>query len=69
MIEDLNELISRVNLAKANNEIVPLAYLGNIVAVWEKFDQENVFIDLGSDQTSLPNPWSGGHYRISFTFD
>jgi urocanate hydratase len=56
VIEDLNELISRVNLAKANNEIVPLAYLGNIVAVWEKFDQENVFIDLGSDQTSLPNP-------------
>jgi urocanate hydratase len=69
VIEDLNELVSRVNLAKANEEIVSIAYLGNIVDVWEKFDQENVHIDLGSDQTSLHNPWAGGYYPIGFTFE
>jgi urocanate hydratase len=47
-------------LAKANKE-VSIAYLGNVVDVWEKFDQENIQIDLGSDQTSLHNPWAGGY--------
>ena len=69
VIEDLDELVSRVTLAKANDEIVSIAYLGNIVDVWEKFDQENVHIDLGSDQTSLHNPWAGGYYPIKFTFE
>ncbi|MCL6462243.1 MAG: urocanate hydratase [Flavobacterium micromati] len=69
VIEDLNELVSRVNLAKANEEIISIAYLGNIVDVWEKFDQENVHVDLGSDQTSLHNPWAGGYYPIGFTFE
>ena len=69
VIEDLDELVSRVTLAKAKDEIVSIAYLGNIVDVWEKFDQENVHIDLGSDQTSLHNPWAGGYYPIKFTFE
>ena len=69
VIEDLDELVCRVTLAKANDEIVSIAYLGNIVDVWEKFDQENVHIDLGSDQTSLHNPWAGGYYPIKFTFE
>ena len=69
VIEDLDELVSKVTLAKANDEIVSIAYLGNIVDVWEKFDQENVHIDLGSDQTSLHNPWAGGYYPIKFTFE
>jgi urocanate hydratase len=52
-------------LAQANNEIVSIGYLGNVVDVWEKFDQENIHIDLGSDQT-LHNPWAGGYPDISF---
>jgi urocanate hydratase len=62
VIEDLDQLVSRVVLAKANKEVISIAYLGNVVDVWEKFDQENIQIDLGSDQTSLHNPWAGGYY-------
>ena len=69
VIEDLDALVSRVALAKANNEVVSIAYLGNVVDVWEKFDQENIHIDLGSDQTSLHNPWAGGYYPIGITFE
>ena len=49
--------------------MVSIAYLGNIVDVWERFDQENLHIDLGSDQTSLHNPWAGGYYPIGHTFE
>jgi len=56
-------------LAKANKEIVSIAYLGNVVDVWEKFDQENIYIDLGSDQTSLHNPWAGGYYPVDISFE
>lgn len=69
VIEDLNELVKRVALAKANKEIVSIAYLGNVVDVWEKFDQENIYIDLGSDQTSLHNPWAGGYYPVGISFE
>ena len=69
VIEKLDELVQRVTLAKANKEIVSIAYLGNVVDVWEKFDQENIYIDLGSDQTSLHNPWAGGYYPVGISFD
>ncbi len=69
VISDLDELVSRVNLAKTNREVVSIAYQGNIVDVWEKFDKEDVHIDLGSDQTSLHNPWAGGYYPIDLTFE
>ncbi len=69
VIDDLDELVKRVNKAKANKEVVSIAYQGNIVDVWEKFDKENVFVDLGSDQTSLHNPWAGGYYPAGQTFD
>ena len=69
VIENLDELVKRVTLAKANKEIVSIAYLGNVVDVWEKFDQENIYIDLGSDQTSLHNPWAGGYYPVGISFD
>ena len=69
VIEDLDALVSRVALAKANKEVVSIAYLGNVVDIWEKFDQENIQIDLGSDQTSLHNPWAGGYYPIGITFE
>ena len=68
-ITDLNELVSRVNKAKAEKETISIAYLGNIVEVWEKFDEANIHIDLGSDQTSLHNPWAGGYYPTGMSFD
>ena len=69
IIEDLNQLVTRVKNALVDKEVVSIAYLGNVVEVWEKFDQENIHIDLGSDQTSLHNPWAGGYYPIGFTFE
>jgi urocanate hydratase len=66
---DLDSLVARVRLAKENKETVSLAYLGNIVDVWEKFDVENIHIDLGSDQTSLHNPWAGGYYPTDISFE
>ena len=68
IITDLNELAARVKQAKEKKEIVSIAYLGNVVDVWEKFDEENIFIDLGSDQTSLHNPWAGGYYPAGLSF-
>ena len=69
VIEDLNELCIRVNKAKTKMEVVSIAYLGNIVEVWEKFDQEGIYVDLGSDQTSLHNPWAGGYYPVGLSFE
>jgi urocanate hydratase len=69
IISDIEELIVRVNLAKANKEVVSIGYLGNVVAIWERFDEENITIDLGSDQTSLHNPWAGGYYPVGISFD
>ncbi len=63
------ELVKRVNSAKANKEVVSIAYLGNVVDVWECFDKENIKIDLGSDQTSLHNPWAGGYYPVGISFE
>ncbi len=67
--ENLDQLVDRVRKAQDNRETVSLAYLGNIVEVWEKFDQENVRIDIGSDQTSLHNPWAGGYYPAGQSFE
>jgi len=69
IISDLNQLAERVKKAKAAKEIVSIAYLGNVVDVWEKFDTEGIFIELGSDQTSLHNPWAGGYYPTGLTFE
>jgi urocanate hydratase len=68
-ITDLNELVVRVKSAKENKEVVSIAFLGNIVEVWEKFAEENVYVDLGSDQTSLHNPWAGGYYPAGISFE
>ncbi len=67
--ENLDQLVERVRKAQDNRETVSLAYLGNIVEVWEKFDQEHVRIDIGSDQTSLHNPWAGGYYPAGQSFE
>lgn len=65
----LDELALRVKEAQKNKEAVSLAYLGNIVEVWEYFNKIGLSIDLGSDQTSLHNPWAGGYYPIGLTFE
>ena len=69
VITDLDKLCIRVIKAKESKEIVSIAYQGNIVDVWEKFDAENIYIDLGSDQTSLHNPWAGGYYPAGLNFE
>ena len=65
----MNELTQRVKIAKDKKETVSIAFIGNVVDIWEKFDAENVFIDLGSDQTSLHNPWAGGYYPVGLSFE
>ena len=69
LFTDINKLVTRVNEAKAAKEIVSIAYQGNIVDVWEQFDKDNIYVDLGSDQTSLHNPWAGGYYPVGVDFD
>jgi len=69
VIDDLDVLVKRVLRAKKDKEVVSIAYHGNIVAVWEQFDKDDVYIDLGSDQTSLHNPWAGGYYPVDLSFD
>ncbi|MFZ4671379.1 MAG: urocanate hydratase [Flavobacterium sp.] len=69
VIENIDKLVPRVKKAIETKEVVSIAYLGNIVDVWERFDQENLHIDLGSDQTSLHNPWAGGYYPTGYSFE
>ncbi|MBS1535841.1 MAG: urocanate hydratase [Bacteroidetes bacterium] len=69
IVEHIDQLVARVRTAQQNKEVVSIAYLGNIVDVWERFDQEDLYIDLGSDQTSLHNPWAGGYYPIGYSFE
>jgi urocanate hydratase len=69
IISDINILVERVKKAKADKEIVSIAFKGNIVDVWEKFAEENIFVELGSDQTSLHNPWAGGYYPVGISFE
>ncbi len=69
IISDLDELSVRVKKAQEAKEVVSIAYLGNVVDVWEKFDETGVHVDLGSDQTSLHNPWAGGYYPAGLTFE
>jgi len=69
VITNLDALVARVALAKANKEVVSIAYQGNVVDVWEKFDTENIYVDLGSDQSSLHNPLAGGYYPSGLTLE
>ncbi len=69
VFDDLSSLIQRVRKACMSGEVVSLAYHGNIVDLWERFAEEELWADLGSDQTSLHNPWAGGYYPAGITFD
>ena len=67
--DNLDFLVARIEKARAAKEAVSLAYHGNVVDLWEKLAAEDVHVDLGSDQTSLHNPWAGGYYPVGYTFE
>jgi len=69
VFSDIDMLIKRVKIAKKNKEVVSIAFHGNIITVWKEFYKKNIFIDIGSDQTSLHNPWSGGYYPYGLDFE
>ena len=69
VIDDTEKLVERVKNAQKNKEIVSIAYHGIIVDVWESFYENNITVDIGSDQTSLHNPWSGGYYPVGYSYD
>ena len=67
--ENLDELIPALKKAVADKRIVSMAYVGNVVDLWERLADENIEVDLGSDQTSLHNPWAGGYYPVGYTLE
>ena len=69
LFDDMDALVDRTRAAVAGKETISLAYIGNVVHVWERFAEEEIHVDLGSDQTSLHNPWSGGYYPVGLTFE
>lgn len=69
LVDTMEALISRVKQAMDNNEVVSIAYIGNVVEVWERFDEENIMIHVGSDQTSLHIPWTGGYYPVGISYE
>lgn len=69
VISNLDELVDRVRKAQSQKEVVSIAYLGNVVEVWEKLDTEGIFVAIGSDQTSLHNPFAGGYYPVGLSFE
>ncbi|WP_405380106.1 urocanate hydratase [Maribacter sp. LLG6340-A2] len=68
LINNMDTLVQRTQTAVLQEEVVSLAFIGNVVDVWERFYEENIYVHLGSDQTSLHNPWAGGYYPVGLTF-
>ena len=69
VIDDLDKLVERVKVAREKKETVSIAYQGTVVDVWERFAEGDVPVELGSDQTSLHNPWAGGYYPVGVSFE
>ena len=69
VIDDLDKLVERVRVAREKKEVVSIAYQGNVVDVWERFAEGDIPVELGSDQTSLHNPWAGGYYPVGLSFE
>lgn len=69
VIDDLDVLFERIRRAKADKEVVSIAYQGNVVDLWERLAESDVAVELGSDQTSLHNPWAGGYYPAGLSFE
>lgn len=67
--DNLDELISRIKKATTGRETVSLAYVGNVVDLWERLADDNIKVDIGSDQTSLHNPWAGGYYPVGYSLE
>ena len=67
--DNLDELIPRIRRAVQDKEVVSMAYIGNVVDLWERLADEDIMVDLGSDQTSLHNPWAGGYYPAGIGFE
>ena len=67
--DSLDELIPRIRQAVRDKEVVSMAYVGNIVDLWERLAAEDIRVDLGSDQTSLHNPWAGGYYPVGLSYE
>ena len=69
LLDNMEDLIARVQQAQATKEVVSIAYIGNIVEIWERFYEENIHIHVGSDQTSLHIPWTGGYYPVGISYE
>ena len=69
LIDSMDALLQRVREAQIKNEVISIAYIGNVVEIWERFDEEDIFIHVGSDQTSLHIPWTGGYYPIGVSYE
>ncbi|NAS31895.1 urocanate hydratase [Flavobacteriaceae bacterium R38] len=69
LIDDLDTLVVRLRKAQAQKEVISIAYQGNVVDLWERLYDEEIFVHVGSDQTSLHNPWSGGYYPVGLTYE
>ena len=69
LIDNIGVLVERTITAQKNKEVVSIAFIGNIIDVWEKFDEEDIFIHIGSDQTSLHIPWTGGYYPADLSYE
>lgn len=67
--DNLDELIPAIRKAVEEKRVVSMAYVGNIVDLWERLAEENIRVDLGSDQTSLHNPWAGGYYPVGMSLE
>lgn len=67
--DSLDALLPRIREAREKKQAVSLAYQGNIVDLWERLAEEGVQVDLGSDQTSLHNPWAGGYYPVGYSYE
>ena len=69
LIDDMDALITRVKEDQETGKIESIAFIGNVVEVWERFDEEDIFVHVGSDQTSLHIPWTGGYYPVDVTYE
>ncbi|APY11337.1 urocanate hydratase [Seonamhaeicola sp. S2-3] len=69
LVHNLDDLVNRVKQAQTDNEVVSIAFIGNVVEVWERFYEEDIFIHVGSDQTSLHIPWTGGYYPVGVSYE
>ncbi len=69
LVEDIEDLVHQVRQAQLDEATVSFAYIGNVVEIWERFYEEDIFIQLGSDQTSLHNPWAGGYYPVDYSYE